>query len=216
MMVFKKLVSVDKRCGSERIFFMHDPDHGGEKSQKELTAELESCRRQIRKLEKSETALRERQKTQGERAEHLRLITSNMTDVIVMLDREGMHRFISPSYETVTGYTPDEVRNRPAVAFVHPDDMRTVQEALMKCRRTLTPGKVDYRYRRADGEYLWLETVGKPVFDKEGRFAGAVLCSRDITARKMMEEASSFRKKNTVIWWKRSMKSFTKRTKKVS
>ena len=168
---------------------MHDPDYGGKKSQKELMAELESCRRQIRKLEESEAALRERQKTQGERAEHLRLITSNMTDIIVMLDREGVHQYISPSYEMVTGYTPEEVGSKPDLAFVHPDDMRTVQEALMKCRRTLTPGKVDYRYRRADGEYLWLETVGKPVFDKEGRFAGAVLCSRDITARKMMEEA---------------------------
>ena len=168
---------------------MHDTSHGGKPTRQQLMEDLESCRRQIRKMEENEAELRQIQKIQGENAECLRLVTDNMTDIIVMLDREGMHRYISPSFETVTGYTPDEVRSRPGFVFVHPGDMRAVQETLMKSLMSMSPGKAEYRYRRADGEYIWLETVGKPIFDEEGRFAGGVLCSRDITARKKMEQA---------------------------
>ncbi|MBK9950825.1 MAG: EAL domain-containing protein [Candidatus Competibacteraceae bacterium] len=44
-----------------------------------------------------------------------------------------------------------------------------------------------FRHRRADGEYLWLEAVGNPLFDARGRVCGAVISSRDITERKRVE-----------------------------
>jgi PAS domain S-box-containing protein len=168
---------------------MYEQRDDDTQTRKQLLAELESCRRQIRKLEECEAALKAIQKTREESAEYLRMITDNMTDIIVLLDREGKHQYMSPSYETVLGYTPEEARSRPAIAFVHPEDMRTAQETLMKSLMTLTPGQVEYRYRRADGIYIWLETVGRPLFNREGGSAGAVLCSRDITARKKAEEA---------------------------
>jgi PAS domain S-box-containing protein len=168
---------------------MYDQRHDETQSREQLLAELESCRRHICKLEESEAQLKEIQKTQENSAECLRVIADNMTDIIVMLDREGKHQYMSPSFETVLGYTLEEAQSRPGVTLVHPEDMRSAQETLMKSLMTLTPGQVEYRYRRADGTYIWLETIGRPLFNGEGGFAGAVLCSRDITARKKAEEA---------------------------
>ncbi|MDA8123809.1 MAG: PAS domain S-box protein [Deltaproteobacteria bacterium] len=164
-------------------------DRQRDETWKQLLEELDFCRSQTRKFEESESVLRELQRVQGENTEYLRLITDNMTDIIVMLDREGKHQYMSPSFETVLGYPPEEARNRPSLDFVHPEDRQAIQETLMKSIWTLTPGRAEYRYRRADGTYLWLETIGRPLLDQEGRLVGAVLCSRDITDRKKAEAA---------------------------
>jgi hypothetical protein len=47
--------------------------------------------------------------------------------------------------------------------------------------------KVEYRYRRADGNYLWFETVGKFILDDQGNPKEILFSTRDFTARKQAE-----------------------------
>ncbi len=54
--------------------------------------------------------------------------------------------------------------------------------------RSAPIGRVEFRCRHADGHHVWLETVGKLLFDERGATVGAVLNSRDVTERRLAEE----------------------------
>ncbi len=72
---------------------------------------------------------------------------------------------------------------------VHPDDVD-------RCVRTYTPAfearipfRMEYRVRRADGVYRWLLDSGVPKYEPDGRFAGFVGSTLDITDRRDAENA---------------------------
>ena len=158
---------------------------------------LALLRKRVKELEKTE---REREKTIRElrkREEQLRLITENTSDMIRLTDTEGIFLYVSPSVRTCLGYNPEEMTGRHFQEYVHPDDLeglsRVFGDALATGDNT---GKFEYRYRHADGHYVWLESTGDFIFDEKGAIAGGVFCSRDINDRKRMEE--SLREKETL------------------
>ena len=137
----------------------------------------------------AETALRERE-------ERLRLITDNMMDIITVIDLEGTITFTSPSVRSVMGYEPSSRLGVNAFDQVHPEDADKVRAMFHDALIRQDSSKVEFRYRRQDGTYIWLETVGSVLRDSEGIPTGVVLTSRDITERRRAEQerASSERK----------------------
>jgi PAS domain S-box-containing protein len=97
---------------------------------------------------------------------------------------DGYFRRVNPAWETMLGYTPEELTSRPWIDFVHPDDVTaTVAEA-----KKLTLGAVtlffENRYRCKDGSYRWLSWTVVPVVADERLYAVA----RDMTERRAAEE----------------------------
>jgi PAS domain S-box-containing protein len=131
---------------------------------------------------------KELQKELAERELFLRRLTDNMLDLISQIDTEGNFVYLSPSNQRVLGYTDDELMGTSLLELVHPDDLDAVAEAYAKSREELVPGKVEFRARRADGSYIWVESVGNPLFDEDGELIGAIFVTRDIGDRKMAEE----------------------------
>jgi PAS domain S-box-containing protein len=119
----------------------------------------------------------------------LQLISDNVLDLIGQMRLDGTFLYASPSYETVLGYRPDALVGTQAFALVHPDDLPRVQGVMDEAIKHGTVGQAEFRYRRADGEYVWVELVGKLLFDAEQAPSSAVFVSRDITERKRSEEA---------------------------
>jgi PAS domain S-box-containing protein len=120
--------------------------------------------------------------------ERLRRITDNMMDMVSQVSAEGLFEYIGPSHRTILGYEPQDMLGRSIFEFLHPDDLeRLVAEF---ARGLQEPGavKAQYRYRHADGHYLWLESMANPVFNERGDLVGAVIGTRDITQRKRTEE----------------------------
>jgi len=136
----------------------------------------------ITEHKKTEQAFRESES-------RLNRITDNMLDIISQTDIEGVYQYVSPSHKDVLGYELIYLLGKSAFEFVHPDDLETVLNATKRCRETKMPGKLEYRYRHANGHYLWLETVGNLLFDNNGQITGVIFCGRDITERKKTEEA---------------------------
>jgi len=120
--------------------------------------------------------------------ERLRRITDNMMDMVSQVSAEGLFEYIGPSHRTILGYGPEDMLGHSIFEFLHPDDLERLTAEYAKGLERPGPIKVQYRYRHADGHYLWLESVANPIFDEEGRLAGAVLGTRDITDRKRTEE----------------------------
>lgn len=118
----------------------------------------------------------------------LSLIVENTHDVISRVNKDGVFVYISPSTKKITGYLPEENTGRSIFELVHPEDMKRVLTAYETASKTVSPGRVEYRYRHKDGHYIWFETTGNVLFDKRGKIAGAIFVARDITERKKAEE----------------------------
>ena len=103
---------------------------------------------------------------------------------------DGSLRYVSPSCEQLSGYTPAEFYAEPDLLsrIVHPDD----QQLYAKHRHELSlPGGhevLDFRIQTKDGKLRWIAHVCQPVFDGEGKPNGVRASNRDNTERKHMEE----------------------------
>ncbi|MEW6677939.1 MAG: ATP-binding protein [Pseudomonadota bacterium] len=119
-----------------------------------------------------EAALAEVRRTE----ERWRAMTENASDMIVVMDPEGAIRYASPSVERFLGRPAASLLGHPALELVHPED----QARLAPLITQPTGQAVEFRARRADGEWRSLESVAS---DLRGHPAvgGQVLNIRDIT-----------------------------------
>ncbi len=117
----------------------------------------------------------------------LRLITDNMRDMISQINSSGLIIYVSPSVKTVLGYMPEELVGRNSCDFVHPEDLDNVIEVFRAAIRTHSADRTEYRYKNAKGMYLWLETIGNPIYNAN-EYAGIIFVSREITQRKIAED----------------------------
>ena len=121
--------------------------------------------------------------------ERLRLITDHMTDIVAMTDLHFNILYISPSVYQLTGYQPHERVGKSGVDLVHPDDLPVVRKAIEKALTLYSAGKLEYRIKHANGQYIWLETVGAFMYDQERQIIGIVFNARNITERMKVAEA---------------------------
>ncbi len=70
---------------------------------------------------------------------------------------------------------------------VHPDDRPRCLAIYTAAFARREPFSMDYRLRRHDGEYRWLQDDGCPRYDADGRFVGFIGYCLDVTDRKGLE-----------------------------
>jgi len=133
------------------------------------------------------TALKQVENALREQEEFFHLIAESIGDFIVVLDLEGRRLYASPSYRQFFGATRD-LRGTDSFANIHPEDRERVKQVF---RETVLSGmgrQIDYRMQLADGSVREMESTGSVIRDGEGRVARVVVVSRDVTARKQMED----------------------------
>ncbi|MBL8025080.1 MAG: PAS domain S-box protein [Fibrobacteres bacterium] len=129
---------------------------------------------------KAENALRVRE------AMHSKMI-SNIGDVIVIIDQNGINRYKSPNIEKWFGWTPEDVLGRSAFDNVHPDDLEKGQ-AFIGALALIPSGSdtTEVRYRCKDGTYKWIEiTIVNLLHDTS--INGFLGNYHDITEKKKAE-----------------------------
>ena len=82
---------------------------------------------------------------------------------------------------------------------VHPDDFQHCLDTYVVAFDKRERFSMDYRLRRHDGEYRWLQDEGAPRYDAQGNFIGYIGFCLDITDRKralaaLQESEQRFRK----------------------
>lgn len=117
-----------------------------------------------------------------------RFLAHNMADIVNQLNADGYIQYVSPSSKNVLGYEPEELMGTHFMQKVHPEDKESVLKAAYRAARERTSGRAEYRYLHANGRYIWMEIVGKPIYGEDGNLLGGIFSSRDIGDRKYIEE----------------------------
>jgi two-component system, cell cycle sensor histidine kinase and response regulator CckA len=123
----------------------------------------------------------------SEQEQMFRLITENAEDLITVVDREGKRLYDSPGYAKL-GYAAGDRNRDPFPEQIHPDDREPLIAARVETFETGVGPRVEYRFRRNDGEWRTLESTRSPVRNHRGEIEKVVIVSRDISERKQAEE----------------------------
>ena len=113
-----------------------------------------------------------------------------------ILDWDGLTRtaYYSPRLKEILGYAPEADTGGWPDYFdrVHPEDRTWVykrfREHIMDQGEELH-ATVQYRLRRADGSYVWIEAFGASVRDAQGFATRFIASITDITERRAQEQA---------------------------
>ncbi|WP_342596875.1 EAL domain-containing protein [Cyanobacterium aponinum UTEX 3222] len=121
--------------------------------------------------------------------ERLRLVTENMSDLICLFNAEKKLIYATPSCESLLGYTATELKEIDLEALFHPDDHNYIYDNCSvyskdsdEDSRTIT-----YRILSKSGDYIWLETLSKKIYDDQGNLLYIQTTSRDVSDRISME-----------------------------
>lgn len=132
----------------------------------------------------------ERKRTEQALATSERMFRSfaESTAAGVLIVQDEIIRYANAALTTITGFDPVELRGMPLADLVHPDDRAmAIARAQARVRDEAAPVRAEYRLRRKQGGYAWIDlTVG--VVDHEGRPA-LLGTAFDVTERKNAEEA---------------------------
>ena len=102
-------------------------------------------------------------------------------DLMGALNANGYFETCNPAWQSVLGWTEEEVAAQPVFDLLHPDDVERTKRGFALTQLGHPAIRFPNRYRCKDGSYRWISWVGVPE-------DGMVYCTgRDITEEKAAE-----------------------------
>lgn len=140
----------------------------------------------LRQRKRAEVALRESE-------ERFRNLANTAPVMIVASGADGRATFFNKPWLDFTGRTMDQELGYGWTESVHPEDRNY---SIAKYSSSLVERgqcKLEYRLRRADGEYRYVLCTGVPRFEPAGVFAGFIASCVDLTDIKSAQQEASAR-----------------------
>ncbi len=150
---------------------------------KSLNARLEQ---QLKQLQRTTAALQSSQ-------QRLQKILTHTHEIVLVTDRYGKIRYMSPSAQRILGYSEQALTR--FFTYVHPDDMGvlpTFIENMLK--KPKEEAVATFRYRTASGEWIHLEAKGLNLLN-DPIIEGLLIYIRDVSDRVRAERAMRARLK---------------------
>jgi PAS domain S-box-containing protein len=146
------------------------------------------------------SALKAAQDSLRESEERFRTIADFTYDWEYWLRPDLHPRYVSPSCERVTGYSPQAFMEDPDLIhkIIHPADQdkfrihhQTPLETSVETLDEETPRStsLDIRIITREGRERWIHHICQPIYNAAGAYLGIRASNRDITERKKMERA---------------------------
>jgi PAS domain S-box-containing protein len=152
------------------------------RAREELSRAREQLAREVVEREQTERSLRESE-------ERFRLLVEHSHDVLYSADATGMIEYVSPGMSRF-GYTPEELTSKHFGEFVAPEQIEQVIESFETGTRAGTSYPTVFQFPKKDGSRVWVEVVGRSIFDQAGRPIRQIGVMRDITERRRQEETT--------------------------
>jgi PAS domain S-box-containing protein len=117
------------------------------------------------------------------RSDSLGVLLDHAQDKIALLEDDGSFSYVNEATRRILGYDPADLIGTCAFDYVHADD---IDELRTRFAETITSSgytadSLEYRFRAADGSWVWLESRMSNVTSEP--LDGYVVSSRDITDR---------------------------------
>ena len=139
---------------------------------------------------RAEAALQEKmdKKLQIEE-QRFRSFVEHSSDIIVLLNLEGIITYINPAVEKVLGFKVEERIGAKGFELTHPDDMKLIADSYNTLATDTNSPVIqgELRLRHKDGSWRTLEAVGSNLVH-DNVVEAIIVNYRDITERKRMED----------------------------
>lgn len=114
------------------------------------------------------------------------------TEATLITDLDANIVSINPAFSRVTGYSPEEVIGLPLTEFMAAEDIVTFSESIPRGTETrqvpVDSATIEVQQRCKDGSLIWAEILSTAERNEQGIITGYYRISRNITARKQMED----------------------------
>lgn len=155
-----------------------------------LPAEADAIGRLAVKLDEASQLLRTREQALRDGEERFRLVIEGVRDYgIFALDREGRVVSWNAGAERIKGWHADEILGQHFSTFYPPETRAALPKRMLEIA-TAEGRAEDESWRiRKDGTRFWADVVVTALRDETGRLRGFSKVTRDMTERKVAEEA---------------------------
>ena len=117
-----------------------------------------------------------------------RLMADSAPALIWMADADKQNYYYNRCWLEFTGRTLAEEAGDGWRDGVFPDDLARLTSTFDRAFAARLPYSIEYRRRRADGEFRWVLGTGVPLYGPDGRFEGYIGTCVDITPQKNIEQ----------------------------
>ena len=137
------------------------------------------------------------QRTRGKRIERalreseerFRLMADTAPVLVWRSDTANLCDFVNRPWLEFTGRTMEQELGSGWSEGIWPEDLDRCLSTCFSAFEARQPFQMEYRLRRADGEYRWVLDTGVPRYGPDGSFLGYIGSCLDITDRKESEDA---------------------------
>jgi diguanylate cyclase (GGDEF)-like protein/PAS domain S-box-containing protein len=134
------------------------------------------------------TERREAEASVAAAEERLRALVQHAADGIIVLDVTAHCRYVSPSYERLTGLPASTLLDHDLRHHVHPDDVPSIAAAWQRMlRKPHETAAAVVRVMHGDGRWHWQESSISNRLD-DPTINGIIFNIRDVTERKALDE----------------------------
>ncbi len=139
------------------------------------------------------TRYKKAQQALSESENKYRFIAENTSDGIATFGPDYKVTYSSPSYKRQMGYNSNEEIGRGVeeiAMILHPDDRDEVIGKIFNAINFKIPElNLTFQVKTKSENYIWREDYFTFNYDRSGNFIGAIDVCRDVTERKLLEEA---------------------------
>lgn len=118
--------------------------------------------------------------------ERYRVLIENNFGLVYEIE-DGYFVDFCPHCSSILGYEPEELIGRHVFEFVSSDDCKALIHRYNLLKRGKSGRIMTYRFRHKDGQWRWIESIGKHYESLDGR-ARVLYIARDVTESKRLEE----------------------------
>lgn len=128
------------------------------------------------------------QRAAQEREMWFRNMADNAPAIIWMCDHNLGRSFFNKTWYEFIGEKPEHHRNigKSWEKYIHPEDKERYHKQFQKAFNQFQMLSIEFRLKRADGQYRWMLDVAKPNYTQQGQFAGYIGTTTELHDRKMM------------------------------